>query len=123
LVLKLKIEKVRLITWGEVMGLTIPPDSSHPRPLRSCADDIRGLVRDILETIIQLFTDAQKLKDRYGCEEELAPMLMLPETYGTTVDEFGPIEKLVASFSRSRVGNRLSSKAEKCLRTTKMGYI
>ncbi|KAK4945171.1 Peroxisomal membrane protein PAS20 [Elasticomyces elasticus] len=118
LVLKLKIEQVRLYAWGQVMGLTSPPDESHPRPLETCHDNIRKLARDILETIIQLFTDAQRLKDRYGCKE-LPPMQTLPGAQGPNLDEFAPIEKLTGSFSRLRVGTRISSKTEQYLLKTR----
>ena len=66
--LRLNIEKCRLYTWGEAMGLTRPQGTTNLRPLDShefCND----VVKEALRTIIDLFHDSQKIKDNYGCRE------------------------------------------------------
>ena len=60
LLLKLNIEKCRLYTWGEEMGLTAAPVVGKPRPLDSCPDHVQDLVKDTLDMIIQLFTDSKE---------------------------------------------------------------
>jgi hypothetical protein len=72
LLLKLKIEKCRLYTWGEGIGLSTAPVASKPRPLDSCPNHVQDLVKDTLDMIIQLFTDTKRLKDRYGRKEILS---------------------------------------------------
>jgi hypothetical protein len=101
LLLKLNIEKCRLYTWGEGMGLTAALVAGRPRPLDSCPDHVQDLVKDTLDMIIQLFTDTKKLKYRYGCKE------ILPQTASYQLpiltSDFGPMENLAASFSHYRV--------------------
>jgi hypothetical protein len=72
LLLKLKIEKCRLYTWAEGIGLTTAPVASKPRPLDSCPNHVQDLVKDTLDMIIQLSTDTKMLKDRYGRKEILS---------------------------------------------------
>jgi hypothetical protein len=107
LVLKLNIEKCRLYAWGEAMGLTTPSSAGYSRPLDSCPNHIRDLVKDTLGMTLQLFTDSHKLKYRYGCRE-----ISSIATSGLPIypSDFGPIESLAASFSQFRVGTRSSEK-------------
>lgn len=104
LVLKLNIEKCRLYAWGEAIGLTTTSVACHSRSLDACPSHIQDLVRDTLDVTIRLFTDTQKLKDRYGCKE-------LPSTQTSSLvlspsNSFGPIDKLATSFSHFKVVNR-----------------
>jgi hypothetical protein len=69
LVLRLNIEKCRLFTWGESMGLTSIPDEAEPTASASC--DFREVMMQTLETIFHLFNDSKKLQDRYGCKQYL----------------------------------------------------
>lgn len=63
----------------------------------------QDLVRDTLAMIIELFTDTQKLKDRYGCAEATPANAHDLPIRGTT--NFRPIENLAASFSHYKVGS------------------
>jgi hypothetical protein len=76
--LRLNIEKRRLYTWGEAMGLTRPQGTTNLRPLDShqfCND----VVKEALRTIIDLFHDSQKIKDKYGCREADLGQILLSE--------------------------------------------
>ena len=108
LVLKLNIEKCRLYAWGEAIGLTTTSVAGQPRSLDACPCHIQELVRDTLDMTIRLFTDTQKLKDRYGCKE-LAPT----EAPGHALargNGFGPVDRLATSFSYFKVASRSPEK-------------
>ena len=117
LVLKLNIEKCRLYAWGEEMGLTTTLVARQPRSLDACPGHIQELVRDTLDMIIHLFTDTQKLKDRYGCKElspTEAPLLALARA-----DDFGPVDRLATSFSHFKFANRSPDKFARLALKTK----
>ena len=63
--LRLDIEKCRLYVWGESMGLTDVDEAGGNRVI----DTFRfpELIQGILEVLLQLFHDSEKIKDRYGC--------------------------------------------------------
>jgi len=69
LVLRLSIEKCRLFTWGESMGLTNASDDAETNASASC--QFREVMMETLQTIFQLFSDSKKLQDRYGCKQYL----------------------------------------------------
>ena len=64
---------------------------------RGLRPNLQKLARDTLEMIIHLFTDTQKLKDRYGCKE-ISQGTTLDLPMGTS-SSFRAIENLAASFS------------------------
>jgi Prion-inhibition and propagation len=101
LLLKLKIEKCRLYTWAEGIGLTTAPVASKPRPLDSCPNHVQDLVKDTLDMIIQLSTDTKKPKDRYGYKE--IPSQTASSQLPILTSDFNPIENLAASFSHYRI--------------------
>jgi hypothetical protein len=110
LILKLAIEKCRLYTWGEAVGLTTVPSSGQPRAMDLCPANIQELVRDTLEMIICVFTDAQKLKDRYGCKDVPieADRLLCARS-----NDVGPAEKLAMSFSSFQAIDRSADQLER----------
>ena len=65
--LKLQIEKCRLYTWGETMGLTLREEDNDEaaKPIDACP--YPGLVQETLSLILDIFRDSQKLKEKYGC--------------------------------------------------------
>jgi hypothetical protein len=65
LTLRLNIEKCRLYTWGQAMGLTETISQNQQRPLDLC--QFQDLVTETLEIIFQLFNDTHKIKETYGC--------------------------------------------------------
>jgi hypothetical protein len=69
LTLKLAIEKCRLYIWGESVGLTTAIPNGQPCRLDS--SQFSSLAKETLDLILHLFTDTQKIKDRYGCKEAL----------------------------------------------------
>ena len=93
------------------MGFTATPIAGQSRSLDSCPYHIRDLVRDTLDMIIQLFTDTQKLRDRYGCKEILSATTsgLLPRP----PRDFGALENLAASFSHYRVNSEPAKKASR----------
>lgn len=65
LILRLNIERARLYTWGQAMGLTRHnPDESTSLLMDS---PFRSLITETLEMIIAIFQDGDKLSKTYGC--------------------------------------------------------
>lgn len=91
--LRLDIEKCRLYNWGESMGLTDTSEASESRPI----DRFRFLdiVRDILELIIRLFHDSDKIRDKYGCR----PCTTLEICESEQVAMFGSLASSFSNFS------------------------
>ncbi len=97
-ILKLNIEKCRLYTWGETMGLTMPSGTSRPRPLDTFRS--RALIADILQMLLRLFGDTDKLQERYGCKAEEAASSQLVVTTDTT-DHVGNLSTCFSNFKLS----------------------
>jgi hypothetical protein len=93
LALKLSIEKCRLYTWGQAMGLTQPPRKGQKMPLDDCP--FPDIVKETLDMILGLFSDSQKTREKYGCAkaEDSKQSLRLEDTEPSNV-----IRKLSASF-------------------------
>jgi hypothetical protein len=98
LTLKLAIEKCRLYIWGESVGLTIAIPNGQPCRLDS--SQFSSLAKETLDLILHLFTDTQKIKDRYGCKEALQKTSdpALPNQAQSS-----PAENLAASFSNFKI--------------------
>jgi hypothetical protein len=66
LVVKLSIEKRRLMVWGEAVGILRPDQDRDP-----LLDDLetRALVERILSSVQRLFDETQNLKSKYGLEK------------------------------------------------------
>ena len=63
--LRLQIERCRLFTWGEAMGLV--ESDALDRPIdRSRFPEV---IREILQVMLNLFEDSHKIRDKYGCQE------------------------------------------------------
>ncbi|KAF2094712.1 hypothetical protein NA57DRAFT_79883 [Rhizodiscina lignyota] len=104
LVVRLNIEKCRLYTWGEAMGLIVTPPTGQVRlPDSSPHQD---LVKEALEEILQLLSDSSKIKSRYGCETVLV---------SSKDDEVGPVVDLAASFARFTVSGQSQQSSTKRL--------
>jgi hypothetical protein len=100
LALRLNIEKCRLYTWGQAMGLTEPSSQDRQRPLDQCP--FRDLVTETLEIIFRLFNDTQRIKDAYGCKPLTGPdssPVPLDE-----VEEARPVRDLATSFGNFKIG-------------------
>ncbi|KAL9110896.1 MAG: hypothetical protein Q9227_004696 [Pyrenula ochraceoflavens] len=66
MIVKLSIEKRRLMIWGEAVGILTPDEDRDPvldEP------DTHKLVEQILLNVSKLFQDAEALKGKYGLEE------------------------------------------------------
>jgi hypothetical protein len=98
LLVRLNIEKCRLYTWGEAMGLTAVAASEQKLSLESAL--FQSLVRDALEIIIQLLQDSEKIKSRYGCVELKSLTSQHQESLETDA-----IVDLAASFSEFSICN------------------
>ncbi|KAI4164462.1 MAG: hypothetical protein LQ342_001775 [Letrouitia transgressa] len=103
--LRLNIEKCRLYTWGESMGLTDTVDADRDRPI----DRFRfpEVVQEILENVFDLFHDSHKIRDRYGCRQVSLDNVL-------SMHQPGPIENLTASFAHFSIRSSHPS------RTTRM---
>lgn len=71
--LRLDIEKYRLRVWGEAMGLMKPESDMTAAPIFSCP--FQDVVKDILQMILSLFNDSQKIEKRYGCRRSFVSKL------------------------------------------------
>ena len=65
-VVKLSIEKRRLMVWGEAVGILRP---DHDRDPLLDDPETRELVERILSSVYRLFYEAQNLRSKYGLEE------------------------------------------------------
>ena len=70
LLVKFNIEKCRLYTWGQMMGLTSTSQCDEPRHLDSF--QFKGLVVQTLQTLHDLFNDSERIQERYGCRKATA---------------------------------------------------
>ena len=95
LALRLKIEKCRLYTWGEAMGLTELPRGDGARPLEG--HRFEPLIRETMEMIVMLFNDSEKLKDVYGFGSNIE-QARLPAAIGSD-----SIDKLAVAFKNFRI--------------------
>jgi hypothetical protein len=111
LTLRLNIEKCRLYTWGETMGLTRPARGSKPRPLDSCP--FQDIVKESLDFILQLFNNTHRLKDKYGCREADSAQALL-----TNRDESSTVKHLAASFGNFRISGQARDRVGKVLQKT-----
>jgi Prion-inhibition and propagation len=66
LLVKLSIEKRRLMIWGEAVGILRPDED---RDLLLDDPETRALVERILMNIQKLFHDADALRSKYGLEK------------------------------------------------------
>lgn len=64
LLVKLEIEKCRLYQWGESLGLS----KGQPDEVSIFKDiPFKSLIIEILSSIFLLFSNAERVRDRYGC--------------------------------------------------------
>ncbi|KAI9863484.1 MAG: hypothetical protein M1824_000164 [Vezdaea acicularis] len=89
LLVKFNIEKCRLYTWGQMMRLTSTSEHDKSHPLDSF--QFRGLVTQTLQTLYDLFSDTQRIQERYGCRE--ATSLAIDSGKGETL-----IDSITAAF-------------------------
>jgi Prion-inhibition and propagation len=94
--LRLHIEKCRLYTWGQAIGLT-DPNSDKTQLIDSLP--FAGLIRKSLDFILEMFDDANKIRDRYGCKE-------CPSQQGIETESFDAMRHLTASFAGFRISKR-----------------
>jgi hypothetical protein len=113
LALKLSIEKCRLYTWGQAMGLTQPPRKGQKMPLDDCP--FPDIVKETLNMILLLFSDSQKTREKYGCvkAEDSKQSLRLEGTEPPNV-----IRKLSASFCNFETRSSMRVKQVKFLQKT-----
>jgi len=71
LLTKLKVEKVRLISWGEAVGIYSTTNQQQHCHESLSVPYIHEAVLDILSCIKLTFTDANKLASRYGLVQEI----------------------------------------------------
>jgi Prion-inhibition and propagation len=64
LITKLDVEKTRLLQWGDAVGL-LASDPKVRNPLLD-ADHMRPVIERVLNCIVMLLTDGDKLRSKYG---------------------------------------------------------
>lgn len=113
LALKLSIEKCRLYTWGQAMGLTQPPREGQNMPLDDCP--FPDIVKETLDMILGLFSDSQQIREKYGCvkAEDSKQSLRLEDTEPSSV-----VRKLSASFGKFQTRSSTRVKQVKFLQKT-----
>lgn len=112
LVLRLNIEKCRLYTWGQAMGLTDAAQRENAtRPLQDFM--FEELVREAHEMIPLLFGDANKLRDMYGCKEGTTSGRLLLDSGADSVDI------LATAFKRFRIKGRMPKQASELYQKAK----
>jgi hypothetical protein len=106
LTIKLSIERCRLYTWGETLGLTMPDSDSKTTLAALEKAQFATLVKDTLEMILELFENTETLKKRYGCAQDCGKGLdpskatsssNLPSS--TLVEDHDPNLDLATGFS------------------------
>lgn len=102
--LRLDVEKYRLSVWGEAMGLMKPESDIETAPISSCP--FQHVIKDILQMIVSLFTDTQKIEKRYGCRRTLVSKS--DENPFLVSDERRPIDHLAVCFRQVENGSQSS---------------
>ncbi len=97
LLVRLNIERCRLYTWGEAMGLTTVPQRGQKSPLNKVPLGV--LVKDTLDAIMSLFQDSERLRSRYGCKE----IKLIANRPPDNDYDGDPIIDLAATFSNYHV--------------------
>ncbi|KAF8241434.1 hypothetical protein K440DRAFT_499444, partial [Wilcoxina mikolae CBS 423.85] len=114
LLTKLKIEKTRLISWGEAVGLyTITDDSDDRQRILGTSNSyhqslfrphIQEAVLEILSCIQLTFTDVNRLVNRYGLEPETQYESVTRRNFITAVsDRYERFQRRI-SMQQHRVG-------------------
>jgi CheY-like chemotaxis protein len=95
LTLKLKVERCRLVTWGQSVGLI--SNSAQVESTLLTNFQYADTIREILEYLIEIFQNSSNLVDRYGCRKlstsEVEQLCFKPRT---------PSEKLSAAFDKHK---------------------
>ena len=98
LLLRLRIERCRLYTWGEAMGLTKAPTSEELRAVE--APQLETVVKETLGMILCLFQDSEQIRVRYGGEKQSTPVTCLSSpTTRKRKRASDPMKQLAESFS------------------------
>ncbi|KAJ6032230.1 hypothetical protein N7540_002962 [Penicillium herquei] len=105
LTLKFTIEKCRLLTWGQQIGLSsLSPDASSPLD----ESQFRDVIQKTLRFILGLLDNAEALRKKYGCHEvQSSENELLPSLVGR--EKQGPIDWLSLSFKDIKVHNESRS--------------
>ena len=105
LTLKLNIEKCRLYTWGQAMGLTSISETRKRKSIDLCP--FPELVQETLDYILDIFKDSQKLKDKYGCIriDNIDEATLIKDG-----SPGGVLQQLNASFDNFRIKSTLHAK-------------
>ncbi|GAB1319686.1 hypothetical protein MFIFM68171_09896 [Madurella fahalii] len=71
LLVKLDVEKARLVSWGNAVGIARALNNGRDAILNDPA--IEATIRSVLESIRLLLTDSKRLQDKYAVEELYEP--------------------------------------------------
>ncbi|KAF2798309.1 hypothetical protein K505DRAFT_110609 [Melanomma pulvis-pyrius CBS 109.77] len=120
-VLKLSIEKRRLMVWGEAVGILRPDQDRDP-----LLDDpeTRKLVERILSAVQRLFDEAQNLRSKYGLERtssaQNGPKTMVEGNAVCLLSfESSPLVQFQTRFSEHRKKVGLMEKTRWAIRDSK----
>ena len=111
---KLEVERIRLLTWGEVVGLSDAQlDATNPSiPIdkRLVKEEVRSTVVRLLGCIEHVFANAEALQKKYGLKEELSQSIGLSDL-ASQAGGLGDNQLVLGSiFKRAYTGLRKSAK-------------
>jgi ankyrin repeat protein len=111
---KLEVERIRLLTWGEVVGLSDAQlDETNSRILidqRLVREGVRSTVEELLGCIEYVFANAETLQRKYGLKEEPSQSIESPGS-AFQVGGLGDNQPVLGSiFGRAYAGMRKSAK-------------
>lgn len=108
LVVKIRIEEMRLVIWGREWGV-IEGQFDKTFAAGTVQEGLRGLAEMILTQLYQTVMDLNKLQDRYGLREE-TPGSVDKEAYKTNADATTLLTRRTNNKSESPGGVRLRAR-------------
>lgn len=72
---KLEVERIRLLAWGDAAGLDKVENGLSSPDSRLNREEIRSTVLRVLGCIQHIFTNSERLQERYGLRQEQANAL------------------------------------------------
>lgn len=120
-VVKLSIEKRRLMVWGEAVGILRPDQDRDPL---LDEPETRKLVERILSSVQRLFNEAQNLRSKYGLEKtsqvQNDPKAMVEGSAVCSLSfESSPLVQFQTKFSEHRKKVGLMEKTRWAIRDSK----
>lgn len=103
---KLEVERIRLMVWGDAVGLDGIEDDSTTTDLRLHREEVRGTVLRLLGCIQHIFENTEKLQESYGLKPENQ---QITQNWGSN-EQSGQPQILGTVFKRAYAGLRRSAR-------------